>query len=235
METILKEFNLKDIEPGVIIFSKNYYKIDFANNAFLLQFSEFPKEELFGKDILAFHKPATIKKIKKMVDTLANTERATPLLLKKYDLNGNGKYLLIRLIKLVSSDRNTRYCLLTFDITQYLFDNSKIINYLPIQQRNEIKLLLADDILYIKAENIYSTVFTESNKFLTYFPIGYLEKKLNKNNFFRIHRSYIINIKYIDKIIKEKNCYIIQMKFDNTKLSVSRSKIKEFSTFIGLK
>lgn len=235
METILKDFNLKDIEPGVIIFSNSDYKIDFVNNIFLLQFSEFSREELFEKDILAFHKPASIKKIKKMVDTLTNTERASPFLLKKYDLYGNDKYLLIKLIKLVSSNSNIRYCLLTFDITEYIFDHSKVINYLPIQQRNEIKLLLVDDIIYIKAENIYSTVFTKNKKFLTYFSLGYLEKKLNKNNLFRIHRSYIVNIQYIDKIIKEKNSFIIQMKFYNTKLPVSRSKIKKFSTFIGLK
>ncbi len=236
MEEVLKEFNLKDIEPGVVVFSKEDYRVHFINNVFLSQFSEFSKKDLFEKDILSFHKPRSIKKIEKIIDLLENTEKNSPILLKKYDLSGIDRYLLIKLIKLLSNNEGKYlYCLLTFDITEYLLDNKKIINYLPIQQKNEIKLLLADDIIYIQAENIYSTVFTENRKFLTYFPIGYLEKKLNKNNFFRIHRSYIINITYIDKIIKEKNLYVIQMKFYNTKLTVSRSKVKEFSSFIGLK
>ena len=236
MEEVFKEFNLKDIEPGVVVFSKESYRVTFINNVFLTQFSEFSKKEIFEKDILSIHKPRSIKKIEKIIDLLESTEKTSPILLKKYDLSGSDRYLLIKLIKLLSDNEGEYfYCLLTFDITEYMLDNKRAINYLPIQQKNEIKLLLVEDIIYIQADNVYSTVFTENKKFLTYFSIGYLEKKLNKNNFFRIHRSYIINITYIEKIIKEKNLYVTQMKFYNTKLPVSRSKVKEFSSFIGLK
>ena len=91
-----------------------------------------------------------------------------------------------------------------------------------------------DNILYIKAENVYSRVFIKNKNFLSSFTIGYLEKKLNKNRFFRVHRSYIINIKYVEKIIKKDNSYSIQMKFYNVTIPLSRSKVKEFKSFIGL-
>lgn len=236
MDVILKEFNLNDIEPGVMIFSKDNYKVMFVNNTFLLQFTEFSKKEIFERNILSFHKPEAIKKIKSLIELINNTTISSPFLLKKYDLHGNDKYLLIKLIKLINSEDNDHLCcLLTFDVTKYILDNNKIISYLPIQQRNEIELMLADNICYIKAENIYSRVFIENKNFLTYFTISYLEKKLNKNIFFRVHRSYIINIKYIEKIIKENNYYLVQIKFYNELIPVSRSKINEFKSFIGLK
>jgi len=61
MDVILKEFNLNDIEPGVMIFSKDNYKVMFVNNTFLLQFTEFSKKEIFERNILSFHKPEAIK------------------------------------------------------------------------------------------------------------------------------------------------------------------------------
>jgi DNA-binding LytR/AlgR family response regulator len=236
MDIVSKEFNLNEIEPGVMIFSKETYKVCVVNNTFLLQFSEFSKEEIFERNILSFHKEDAIKKIKHLIELVNNTKTSSPFLLKKVDLHGNDKYLLIKLIKLFDGvDMEQFYCLLTFDVSEHILDNNRFISYLPIEQKNEIKLISADKILYIKAENVYSSVFTKNNNFLSYFTIGYLEKKLNKNRFFRVHRSYIINIKYIEKIIKKDNSYSIQMKFYNETIPLSRSKVKEFKSFIGLK
>ena len=38
----------------------------------------------------------------------------------------------------------------------------------------------------------------------------------------------------VEKIIKKDNSYSIQMKFYNVTIPLSRSKVKEFKSFIGL-
>lgn len=56
---------------------------------------------------------------------------------------------------------------------------------------------LFDDIIYIEAYGIYSKVYTPTSMFVINEPILSLEEKLSPYGYFRIHKSYIINIKHI--------------------------------------
>jgi DNA-binding LytR/AlgR family response regulator len=65
--------------------------------------------------------------------------------------------------------------------------------------RTIIKLSVAD-IIYIKAEEDFTHVYTEGkNHFLSY-TLKFWEETLPSDRFCRIHKSYIVNIDYIDKI-----------------------------------
>lgn len=57
-----------------------------------------------------------------------------------------------------------------------------------------------DDILFIRSEHIYIEIFTSDNqKILIRDSLNEYIKKLN-DNFFRVHRSYIVNLQYIQTI-----------------------------------
>jgi DNA-binding LytR/AlgR family response regulator len=63
-----------------------------------------------------------------------------------------------------------------------------------------------DDILYVENVGDYVNVKTEKESFIAYLKLKYLEEKLG-NDFYRIHRSFIINMnKIID--IEETNLVI---------------------------
>ncbi len=75
------------------------------------------------------------------------------------------------------------------------------------------KQIFFDDILYIKSSTVYIKIYTTYGKIYTIrFSISDFYMKLNQSIFMRIHRSYIVNEKYINKInqtnITVQNQYI---------------------------
>jgi len=60
--------------------------------------------------------------------------------------------------------------------------------------------ILVNDILYIESDRNYITVFTKNQKFSTIDTLKTWKEKLEKTTFLQVHKSYIINLKKIDKI-----------------------------------
>lgn len=89
------------------------------------------------------------------------------------------------------------------------------------------KVLDVDDIVYIKADNVYSEVqLSDRNHFVFSFSIGEFEDLLKTESFFRIHNSYLINLALVDSFsVKEGG--IVQMK-DGSNLPVARRRISGF-------
>ena len=70
-----------------------------------------------------------------------------------------------------------------------------------IKCNGQIEKIRIDDILFIKAEENYSSVFTSKNKFLTLTNLKAMEENLAKySQFLRVHKSYIISLLKVDKI-----------------------------------
>ena len=62
-----------------------------------------------------------------------------------------------------------------------------------------VKIIIAD-ILYIEADRNYCHIHSKGKDFLLVATLKDIEKKLPKNYFLRVHRSYIINISQIDEV-----------------------------------
>jgi len=84
--------------------------------------------------------------------------------------------------------------------------NSPAPQPLPIQDRahlffnvskKKVKVYL-DDILYIESLKEYIRIVTRSKVILTKFQLGQAEELLARNNFLRVHRSYIVARDKID-------------------------------------
>jgi len=63
--------------------------------------------------------------------------------------------------------------------------------------KKKVKVYL-DDILYIESLKEYIRIFTSNKTILTKFQLGQIEELLAKNNFLRIHRSFIVAKDKID-------------------------------------
>ena len=61
------------------------------------------------------------------------------------------------------------------------------------------------EILYVKSERVYSKLYMSdgSNKLLR-IPLKNLEKKLEVVGFIRTHRTYLVNGRWINKILKKE-------------------------------
>ncbi|MCB0729780.1 MAG: response regulator transcription factor [Ignavibacteriae bacterium] len=98
-------------------------------------------------------------------------------------------------------------------------------NSILINQGNKNILLNIISIKAIMASNQYSNILMENGKtFLVRQSLNDWEKKLPKKNFQRIHRSTIVNIKFLEKIEKSK----VYLKNYSEPLDISRRFLTEF-------
>ena len=84
-----------------------------------------------------------------------------------------------------------------YKISRYKMD------YIFIKYNNSLHKIYVKKIKYIKVEKNILIINTVDDIFLTYESLSVLESKLSKNNFFRCHNSYLINISYINLIEKD--------------------------------
>lgn len=73
------------------------------------------------------------------------------------------------------------------------------------------------DIKYLQGYGNYIKVFTRNRKILILETMGNMEKKLPKEQFVRVHKSYIVSIQKIDKIIENK------IKINDTSIPIGRA------------
>lgn len=90
-----------------------------------------------------------------------------------------------------------------------------------------VEFVAFDDIIMLEADGMYTHVYTTDAKTLISKPLKYFSELLQKfRSFYRPHRSYIINLKFIKKYVKSDGGYII-MDNDQT-VSLSKDKTEEF-------
>ncbi|CAM1369879.1 LytR/AlgR family response regulator transcription factor [Tenacibaculum xiamenense] len=90
-----------------------------------------------------------------------------------------------------------------------------------------VKLLLKD-ITHFESANDYIIVHKKNEKYLTLSSFKKIEEKIPENSFLRVHRSFLVNLKYIHKI--EGNLLHIE----NKKIPISKNyKNEVLKTIIG--
>ena len=95
------------------------------------------------------------------------------------------------------------------------------------------KTVLSDSVLYISAEGAYSRVFLENHKEMVISKnLKSILELLTSKDFFRIHRSQIINLNHILSINEKKR--IVTLK-NELECEVSERRMSEFLNFLNQK
>ncbi|KMY52079.1 LytR/AlgR family response regulator transcription factor [Peribacillus loiseleuriae] len=96
-----------------------------------------------------------------------------------------------------------------------------------------IILLTCDDILYLESFEGKSIIKMMEHTYKVSEALVVLEKKLNRGQFIRVHRSFIVNMDHIIEIEPWFNStYHLIMK-DRSKVPVSRTYVKELKQILG--
>jgi len=99
-------------------------------------------------------------------------------------------------------------------------------NYILVGSKHKGDYLEKKQVIYAKSDVNYTWLYlTDGSRYLSSKPIGYYEETLKKDNFIRIHRSYLINlfnVKYGDQKYR-----LVHLKREIT-LSVSHRKSRSF-------
>ena len=95
---------------------------------------------------------------------------------------------------------------------------------LQVKSGDKILLINVEDVVYFEAKDKYTFLYTVDQKHIIDFTLNDLEGRLDKTNFIRIHRSNIINLKYMRELVKWfGGKYKVRLKDKNqTELIVSR-------------
>ena len=105
--------------------------------------------------------------------------------------------------------------------------NSKKNNQLFIKSNGMLHNINFDDILYINAAIDYIEVQTKNKKYLVHSSMNKTKEKLPSNNFYRIHRSTIINVNHIKRIDRDF------VEINQEALKIAPSKKEDFLNFIN--
>lgn len=79
-------------------------------------------------------------------------------------------------------------------------------NYFFIRgnKQGELIKIYFDEILYIESLQNYVKLYTEKEMHITYLTLKEFEFKLNRNNFLKVHKSYVINLDRIERHINNE-------------------------------
>ena len=125
----------------------------------------------------------------------------------------------------LKKDANLSQQLLSIIKTHQALETN-FINSLQIKEKGVEITIFLDDVFALEAEGNYISLLTEDRKHLYRSTMNSLEEGLNPEHFLRIHRSFILNKRYIQKCVyTNNNEYKFHMK--NSKVFISGRAYKE--------
>ena len=95
-------------------------------------------------------------------------------------------------------------------------------NFMMIENKGIVHKVPINEIMYIEVIKKELTIHTKHTNYKTKNSMDKVEKELEKFNFYRCHKSYLVNMKYIETI--DKNEIII----NGNKIPVSKHRISDF-------
>lgn len=106
---------------------------------------------------------------------------------------------------------------------------------LAVESEGEIDYVPLDSILYMYREEKVTKLITKEKAYEIRMSLKELESQLVKFSFFRIHKSFIINLKYVRRLTPWFNgAYHVELEGIDEKLSVSRNYVKELRSRLEL-
>lgn len=105
---------------------------------------------------------------------------------------------------------------------------TKVLNKIALSTMAGLQFVDLDNVIRIEGESNYCNFFLkDKKKILLSKKLGDAEELLKENqNFFRAHKSHIINLKYVEKYVRGEGGEILMS--DGAAISLSRGKKEEF-------
>ncbi|WP_026592109.1 LytR/AlgR family response regulator transcription factor [Bacillus sp. UNC437CL72CviS29] len=109
---------------------------------------------------------------------------------------------------------------------------------LPIESHEGITYIFPEDIIYVSKnkENKTVSIYTTNNQYISTYTLQELENKLTAYDFLRVHKSYLINVMYVQELKPYYNgTYNLYLeRYDEQAIPVSRNYVKRLRNKIEL-
>lgn len=131
--------------------------------------------------------------------------------------------------KVFLKDKSAQRSILN-NLIEHTSEKNEFLERVVVKTGAQIFVIPVEDITWIEAQDDYVMIHCVSGKFLKQKTMKYFEEHLNPSDFVRIHRSFIVSIKEIEKIeLLEKDSFHVRLK-NKDSLPISKtgySKLKE--------
>lgn len=97
-------------------------------------------------------------------------------------------------------------------------------DFIVVSQNRQLMKLLLSDIMYFETKKRVIKAHLLNSTYEFYEKLSSLEEKMNNNKFFRCHKSYLVNLSYVEKV--EKSELTLQ---NGEKIPLSKRRYEEFS------
>ena len=97
---------------------------------------------------------------------------------------------------------------------------------LILKTQDKIHVLKLDDIIHCASDQSYTIFFTNWDKIIVSKTLGYYDDLLSAFNFFRIHKSHLINMNHVGQVHKADGGEVEMT--DGTRIGISQRKRDEF-------
>ena len=148
-------------------------------------------------------------------------DKAFDILLLDIEMeNMNG----IELAKRIRKDHNRAEIIFITSHFEFVWEGYEVdaLHYLTKPLSAEKLKLYESDILYVEAFLHYIVIHTKDNEYKIKEPISVFENKVS-DDFYRIHRSYLVSLKYITRISRTS------VTIGNSTLPLSRGKYDDIN------
>jgi two-component system LytT family response regulator len=107
-------------------------------------------------------------------------------------------------------------------------------NRIVVKKGSDIRIIPVEEVFYIEAYDDYVKIFLKDSYYLKKKTMNYYEQVLDETSFFRVHRSFIINLNQLTKIeALEKNNYVAILRNDK-RVPISRNSYTRLKGILGL-
>lgn len=114
-------------------------------------------------------------------------------------------------------------------------ETSKLAGKLAVEEEGEIFYIEPKEILYMSRDDKVSRIITKSGEYEVKTPLKDLENRLKPFSFFRVHKSYLVNLSYVTRLTPWFNgAYQLELEGRKELLSVSRNYVRALRTELEL-
>jgi two-component system, LytTR family, response regulator len=113
------------------------------------------------------------------------------------------------------------------NLHEQIHSEEKLISKITVTEQFGFRVVKVNDIMYLQADSNYTILHLSGlNKIVATRSLGDFEKILDHPAFFRLHKSTIINMNYLQSYSSYEGNFAELV--DGTRLSISRRKLNEF-------
>ena len=111
--------------------------------------------------------------------------------------------------------------------------NNLELKFVALSVEKAIKIVAVNDIVYLESSGRYTTLYFNNNSNVTVCKnIGHFEKLFKKNHFIRTHHSFLVNIAYLTKIVKDGGGQYCELNFTSDILPISNRRFASVKKYL---